>query len=88
VTKKMLIMDPADNVGVVLEDVQKNDICKASDVEVTALQNIAFCHKIALCDIAEGEDVLKYGQKIGYATAPIKKGEWLHRHNLVSERGR
>lgn len=86
--RKMLIMDPLDNVGIALEDVQAGDICRSDGTEVEALQDIVFCHKIALCDIAEGTDVLKYGQKIGAATHPIKKGQWVHRHNVESERGR
>ena len=32
-------------------------------------------HKYALRDIAEGENVIKYGMPIGHATCAIKKGE-------------
>ena len=39
-------------------------------------------HKYALADIAEGENVIKYGFSIGHATQPIKKGEHVHTHNL------
>lgn len=39
-------------------------------------------HKIALCDIAEGEDIIKYGYSIGHAAAPIKAGEHVHTHNV------
>ncbi|MBR6402009.1 MAG: altronate dehydratase [Eubacterium sp.] len=39
-------------------------------------------HKIALCDIAEGENVIKYGFPIGHATHLIRKGEHVHTHNL------
>ena len=86
--KKMLIMDPKDNVGVVLEDVKAGDVCVYGETEVTAAEDIEFCHKVALCDIPQGTEVTKYGQKIGCATMPVQKGQWLHRHNLVSERGR
>ena len=41
-------------------------------------------HKYALCDIAEGEFVIKYGCVIGRAKQAIKKGEWVHTHNLRS----
>ena len=41
-------------------------------------------HKVALCDITKGEFVIKYGQIIGRATQDIKKGEWVHSHNLKS----
>ncbi len=39
-------------------------------------------HKYALRDISEGENIIKYGQPIGHATADIKKGEQVHTHNL------
>ena len=41
-------------------------------------------HKYALRDIAEGENVIKYGQPIGHATADIKEGEHVHTHNLAT----
>lgn len=39
-------------------------------------------HKIALCDIAKGEDIIKYGYSIGHATENIKKGEQVHTQNI------
>lgn len=41
--------------------------------------------KIALCDIAAGEKVIKYGFPIGVATRNIRAGEWVHTHNLASD---
>ena len=38
-------------------------------------------HKYALRDIRCGENVIKYGNPIGRATADIKCGEWVHTHN-------
>jgi galactarate dehydratase len=34
-------------------------------------------HKTALVDIAEGAPILRYGEVIGYAAAPIHAGEWV-----------
>ncbi len=42
-------------------------------------------HKIALKDIKAGEDVVKYGYKIGVAKCDIKKDEHIHCHNLSSD---
>lgn len=39
-------------------------------------------HKYALCDIRTGENIIKYGNPIGHATADIKKGEHVHTHNM------
>ena len=53
-------------------------INKLDNVEV----NLENGHKYALCDIAPGENVIKYGNPIGHATAFIKKGEHVHTHNM------
>lgn len=65
---KRLVMDERDNVAVVTEETD----------------GIPRFHKVALCDINEGESVIKYGYPIGKATACIRKGEWVHSHNLTS----
>lgn len=44
-------------------------------------------HKVALCDIDEGQDVIKYGFSIGHATCPIRKGEIVHVDNLKTNLG-
>lgn len=38
-------------------------------------------HKEALRDIAEGENIIKYGFPIGHASEPIKKGDRVHTRN-------
>ena len=53
-------------------------INKLDNVEI----NLENGHKYALCDIKEGENVIKYGNPIGHATADIKKGEHVHTHNM------
>lgn len=44
--------------------------------------NIENGHKYALCDIKCGENIIKYGNPIGRATADIKCGEHVHTHNM------
>ena len=39
-------------------------------------------HKYAIRDIPCGENIIKYGNPIGHATADIKKGEHIHTHNM------
>ena len=50
--------------------------------------NVEICpedgQKYALCDIREGESVIKYGFPIGRAKCDIHKGEQVHSHNLAS----
>ena len=49
--------------------------------------NLETGHKIAVCDIAKGADIIKYGYPIGYATEDIKEGESVHSHNMKTKLG-
>lgn len=49
---------------------------------MTLREDIPAGHKFALCDIAENENVVKYGFPIGHATQPIPAGSWVHTHNV------
>jgi len=91
--KKVFVIDAEDNVGtVVVEALQAGDEVgtngRITDIVVTASQDIAYGHKIALKDIAKGDVVVKYGLSIGTATADIAAGEHVHIHNVESNRGR
>jgi galactarate dehydratase len=34
-------------------------------------------HKVTLTDLASGEAIIRYGEVIGYAASPVKKGSWM-----------
>ena len=53
-------------------------INKLDNVEV----NLSDGHKYAARDILCGENIIKYGNPIGHATADIQKGEHVHSHNM------
>ena len=50
--------------------------------DLTALEDIPQAHKIALCDIPRGGEIIRYGVVLGYAIDPIKKGQWINEHML------
>ena len=50
--------------------------------------DIPYGHKVALCDVHVGEDIIKYGESLGEATKEIVAGDYVHVHNLDSKRGR
>ncbi|MEQ8341215.1 MAG: altronate dehydratase family protein [Marinovum algicola] len=50
--------------------------------DVTAQEAVPAGHKIALRDLRRGENILKYGQIIGAASADISAGAHVHVHNL------
>lgn len=54
---------------------------------VTALREIPAGHKMALCDIPKGGEVIKYGCRIGFISEDIRKGEWIHTHNIKTALG-
>lgn len=80
--RKYLQIDPRDNVATTIVDMRKGDTftCQGGDSELIA--DIAFGHKFALRNIAMGQYIYKYGDKIGRATAAIEKGEHVHVHNV------
>lgn len=86
--KRLLVMNGKDNVGVVLEVAVKGDTCMYRDDTIEIIESIEFAHKIALTDIPEKENVVKYGENIGYVLTDIKKGQWVHIHNMGCERGK
>lgn len=82
-----IIINPNDNVAIVLRDVAGGEKLELSGgVTVTAAQDIPYTHKIALVDIEEGNPVIKYGETVAVACCRIKCGEWVHTHNVNSGR--
>ena len=79
---KGIRIHPDDNVAVALEDLRRGETLALDSVSVTATEDIARGHKIALRDIKEGEPVVKYGNPIGLAKADIPAGAWAHVHNV------
>lgn len=58
------------------------------EVRVKLCDDILFGHKFALRDINKGKKIIKYGESIGTAIKEIKRGEFVHIHNVESDRGR
>ncbi len=88
----IMVMKDKDNVAVCLAEKKAGETVQFSaagkDHRVTLLDEIPFAHKFALADIDKGEAVIKYGEVIGLASAPIKTGQWVHVHNIESVRAR
>lgn len=92
--KSGLQVNPKDNVATLFaNDINVGDEVvirdKAGHAETMhTLSAIPYGHKMAVRTIEAGESIIKYGEKIGVATASIKRGEHVHVHNLDSARGR
>lgn len=71
-----------DNVAVAITEQEAGDVVDINGSQITLKNQIPFGHKVALRDIAQGEQVIKYGYPIGVATQPITTGEHVHSHNM------
>ncbi|WP_103868107.1 UxaA family hydrolase [Butyrivibrio sp. Su6] len=78
-----LKIHPQDNVVVCLEPMAKGQTLKLSDNEsIVIAQDIPAGHKVAIKDIRNGENIIKYGYAIGHSTEDITKGMWVHTHDV------
>ena len=73
-------LNPADNIVIALRDLGSGSV--VPDVSAPLAGPVSRGHKIAARAVAEGENVIRYGQIIGVATRPIAAGEHIHTHNL------
>lgn len=80
--KNLMYLNPHDNVAVALRPIAKGETVTEGVISVTANMDIPQGHKIALEDMPEGTDVIKYGAPIGHTTAEAKRGDWLHTFNV------
>ena len=76
-------INTSDNVAVMLKDVEKG----TEIFGITAADDVPRGHKMALRDIGQNENVIKYGYPIGHATEDIQPGRHIHTHNLRTNLG-
>ncbi len=79
---KYIQIHPSDNVAVMLEDIASGEVVEIGNLQVAAKDSVARGHKMALKDIKEGEEIVKYGNVIAVATKDIDAGSWVHTHNV------
>ena len=81
-----------DNVATALRDLAAGEEIVVGVQEHTRRvrvgQPILFGHKLAVIDLGQGDNILKYGEVIGRATQAISTGCHAHVHNIESLRGR
>lgn len=81
--KDFIQIHPDDNVAVALHPLAGG----AAAGDITLAGDIPQGHKFALCPIAAGAPVIKYGAPIGRAVREISAGAWVHTHNLKTGLG-
>lgn len=89
--QNFLRINDNDNVAVALKTIPQGESItlewEGGWKQVTASQEIPAGHKMALCDIAQGGEVVKYGCRIGNAAEDIQEGQWVHTHNVKTALG-
>lgn len=85
-----VVLSPIDELATALKPLKAGQAAhfKVGDEvrELIMQTDVALCHKFAVSDVAEGQNVHKYGEVIGVATQPIKAGAHAHVHNIKSLR--
>ncbi len=82
---RLIRINENDNVAVALENIKSGEVILFEGFTITACEDIDKGHKIALNDIAQGQDIIKYGFPIGQAICPISAGEYIHTHNAKTK---
>lgn len=78
----LLKLNSRDVVAVALRQISAGETLTIDNITLTTTEDIPQGHKIALADLAKNQNVIKYGYPIGHTTAEVKKGQWLHTHNV------
>lgn len=81
----LILMDPRDNVAVTRVRLSAGRKLRAGDCEIITIEEIPAGHKIAIAGIPAGGKVLRYGEAIGLASAPILPGAHVHTGNIAYE---
>ncbi len=80
--KPLLIkVNPKDNVQIVANENGIEKGIKISE-EITTTEFIPQSHKVTMKDLNKGEEIIRYGEVIGYAKQFIPKGSWIDENKV------
>lgn len=91
---RALIIHPDDNVANLIgrgrkgESVECTVEGQSAKTAISLRDDIPANHKFARRDIKAGAPIIKYGLSIGRASRDIPAGQYVHVHNIESNRGR
>ena len=90
--KQAVVINKSDNVATAVANLAAGSTVSffiGQDVQQIVLsEDIPLGHKFAIQDIANNQEVIKYGEVIGSSLTAINKGHHVHVHNIQSNRGR
>lgn len=80
--KKVLKVNPKDNVVVALMDLPAGESVHLDGTDYTVVKDIKAKHKFAAVDFEDGDYIIMYGVIVGKANRSIKKGEVVTTENV------
>ncbi len=83
--RRILKLDPRDNVFIALRDLKKGDIVEFAGTEYELTSDVPAKHKFVIRDLGQGDRIVMYGVTVGTATAPVKRGEAITTRNMRHE---
>jgi galactarate dehydratase len=75
-------VSPRDNVAIIVNSLGLPAGSTFSD-GLTLNHFVPQGHKVALADIADGGDIIRYNEVIGTAKGDIRRGDWINEDNVV-----
>ena len=84
---KYIKINPADNVAVAIEPLQKDEQVVIDGRTICLADDVPAGHKFLLNDLAQGENVVKYGYPIGHITEDHHAGECINHTHIKTNLG-
>ena len=78
-----VVLNPGDDVAIAKREIPAGSVIEDAGGRIEVRQDIRPGHKVARHARATGEEVRRYGQVIGFATADIAVGDHVHTQNLA-----
>lgn len=83
--KKLIKVNPSDNVAVALVNLSASETIAFEGENILVLSDTKMKHKIALVDFEVGDKIIMYGVLVGKASQKIAKGDVLGTFNVKHE---
>jgi altronate hydrolase len=77
-----ILLHPSDDVAIARVPLAPGSLVRLGALEVTLSDPVPAGHKLALRPVAPGQPLRRYGEIIGWASAPIRPGAHVHTHNV------
>ena len=79
---KTIKINPSDNVAVALTSLKAGETVEVDGQIITLNNDVPAGHKILLTDLAQGDNVIKYGYPIGHMKEAHQKGDFICHDNI------